>query len=318
MSRGKLTLLVALAGLTFGTENASAQLFGDLIREERDINRLNRDEMRLQNDLGNGNLFGVINDLGNINRDEMRIQRDETRLQYDLYGRPIYPGYPGYQNNYVQSGTQPGYVNQTQTQSLVPHPSYPGYYYYPSNPGQLYYYPGQQPAQTTATTATVTPTTYTAPATNATPTANSNPVASNPTPPARRVAVSVINPEDYGVDIKFSADGKSYTLPSGYTQNLDLTSTSVVTFDRGSQFGNARYTVSNGAYQFKYTEHGWDLYKKPASNPVPNASTASNPAPVNSAPPNANPVPTGTTDGLVPTRFTAPAPPAAPVPPPGN
>ncbi|HEU5115814.1 MAG TPA: hypothetical protein VFT74_03985 [Isosphaeraceae bacterium] len=316
MSRGHWTLLtIALAGVTVGTNSASAQLFGDLIREERDMQRLNRDEMRLQNDLNNGNLFGALGDLGRINYDEQRLQRDEARLQYDLSGRPVYSGYPGYQNNYGQ----PNYVNQTQTNpGLVPHPSYPGYYYYPSNPGQLYTLPGQQTAATTpsATTANLTTTTYTAPASNTTPTASASPSASNPTPPARRVSVSVINPDDYGVDLKFTADGKSYSLPSGYTQNLDLTSTSVIAFDRGSQFGNARYTVSNGSYEFKYTEHGWDLYKKPVSNPVPN--TASNPVP-SANPSPSNPVPTGTTDGLVPTRFSAPAPASAPapVPPPG-
>ena len=36
---------------------------------------------------------------------------------------------------------------------------------------------------------------------------------------------------------------------------------------------NIRYSLSDGAYEFRYTEKGWDLYKKQAKPPLPSTSS---------------------------------------------
>ena len=54
---------------------------------------------------------------------------------------PTYPTPPYYPPTYPPNTP----FIPPQQEQLVPAPNNPGYYYYPSNPGQLYYYPGQQP-----------------------------------------------------------------------------------------------------------------------------------------------------------------------------
>ena len=35
-----------------------------------------------------------------------------------------------------------------------------------------------------------------------------------------------------------------------------------IAFDRGENFGTARYTIYEGAYEFTPTEKGWELYRQ--------------------------------------------------------
>ena len=48
-------------------------------------------------------------------------------------------------------------------------------------------------------------------------------------------------------------------------------------------FGDGRYTLSDGSYEFKYTEKGWDLYKKSVKPPMP-SNTPTSSLPRNVAP----------------------------------
>jgi len=41
----------------------------------------------------------------------------------------------------------------------------------------------------------------------------------------------------------------------------------VIEFHRGGSFGNARYGMSEGLFWFKRTEHGWELYNGPYTEP---------------------------------------------------
>ena len=312
---GCLTMPLASASLA-----SAGDLFNDVFRVGQDQQRINNDEQRLLYDVSHhpGN---VTNDLNRLNYDEGRLQRDESRLQYDTSGQPYYPGGYTTGGGYVGGGYTPP-VYSSQSQALQPHPQYPGYYYYPSNPGQLYYYPGQTaPAASTPTaTASVAAPTITAPST--TMATNSRPV--------QKIAVKFVNPEEFGVAMNFAVDGIAQSVPSGFTQSLDATSTSVIEFNRGEGLGNARYTLSPGTYEFQYGDSGWQCFKKSSPGLIANIG---NSVPTNSTPRRQGAMPGGLTRNnspatsvdatdsqVVPTTFRN-APPApmparsAPIPP---
>ena len=50
-------------------------------------------------------------------------------------------------------------------------------------------------------------------------------------------------------------------MKPGYAQNLSTRDSWLVEFDRGGDFGTARYTVTAGTYKFVATDRGWDLVK---------------------------------------------------------
>ena len=63
----------------------------------------------------------------------------------------------------------------------------------------------------------------------------------------------------------------------------------MIEFGRGADFGEARYGLEPGVYSFAFTEHGWELYRKPLvvqsdaaapANPTPSNPTPANPTPL--------------------------------------
>jgi hypothetical protein len=84
-------------------------------------------------------------------------------------------------------------------------------------------------------------------------------VASNPLPTAE---ITLRNPNENGVTLKFSLSGVSYSLPPGYTQKIHQVC--VIKFDRGGSAGTARYTLSEGTYKFQAARGAWDLFKDKA------------------------------------------------------
>jgi hypothetical protein len=265
------SVLVVLAVLLSNSIPASGQnLYQDIQREFADENQLQRDVRRYQHDVATGHYLRAAVDRARIQNDETNIRYDQTAVQNDL----AYQGSMG-----------PGAY---QGQSLVPHPQYPGYFYYPSQPGQLYYPPATQalPPPVSASPTFVGPP---APASMAGPAippgpANlapvnvpasmvpqANPVTFNLAAPLKTIAVQISNPADSGVPINFAVDGKAYSVPSGYTQKLTGTASSVVEFDRGDLFGDGRYGLSEGSYEFRYSGKGWELYQKPVAPPSPSS-----------------------------------------------
>ncbi len=266
----------ALAAILLFSIAATApgqSLYQDIQREFADENQLQRDFRRYQHDITTGHYLRAAMDRARIQNDEANIRFDQARVQTDL----------------AYQGT-----------GLIAHPQYPGYYYYPSQPGQLYYYqtpqPGPAPAAApppASTLAPPTPATYVGPpGTGPVPptyvgspapgglasAATANPVTFNISPAFKTITVLISNPADTGVPINFAVDGTAYNVPSGYTQKLVGTTTSIVEFDRGDLFGDARYRLADGSYEFRYSDKGWELYKKPVNPPVPsNASTSALP-----------------------------------------
>ncbi len=68
------------------------------------------------------------------------------------------------------------------------------------------------------------------------------------------------NPESNGTAISYLLGGKQFTMESGYSQRLETSY--VIEFDRGGDFGTARYTIADGTFEFTLTDRGWDLRKK--------------------------------------------------------
>ena len=61
-------------------------------------------------------------------------------------------------------------------------------------------------------------------------------------------------------------NGQAYSLEAGQTKDLELTGNEVIEFDRGSGNDTARYSLSDGVYQFAATPQGWELYHSSAAS----------------------------------------------------
>ncbi len=239
--RWSIVLGALLASAGSSATVSGQDLYTDIQREFRDESRLQRDVSRYQYDLSTGHYARAAFDKARIANDEAVIRFDQAQVQNDfafqgIAARAAYP-----------------------QQALQPHPQYPGYFYYPSQPGQLYYDPtapsaagGAVPAAGLGTVLAVAGT-----------------YPGNVAPPVRSIQVQVANTGESGVAVNFAIDGVAYSVPGGFTQRVAATAASVVEFDRGEPFGGARYGLSDGPYEFRPTDRGWELYKKPVDGPAP-------------------------------------------------
>ncbi len=288
-------LLLCLSLCVLSAPVMGQNLYQDIQREFSDENQLQRDVRRYQHDVATGHYLSAAADRARILNDESNIRYDQSIVQNDLgYQASIRPGYQG--------------------ASLVPHPQYPGYFYYPTQPGQLYYYPQSSavpPQVPVSPTFVGPPSPSSAGIGPVGGPAVANPATYNVSPPLRTITVLISNPAETGVPINFAVDGTAYSVPSGYTQKVTATASSVVEFDRGDLFGDGRYGLSDGGYEFRYTDKGWELYKTQAKPPVPMTASASS-LPRNAPPRGVSPSTTGPApivDGPVPTREIVPPPP---------
>ncbi len=138
----------------------------------------------------------------------------------------------------------------------------PASYYAPPMPARPQYAPAAQPASLPAATPSAAP----APAASrvaAVPAATAVPAEAAPPAPAamaRNVEVLLTNGEQETV--AYSLNGTRYDMPADHGQKLTTRPSWVVEFDRGGEFGTARYTLKQGTYMFVASERGWDLVKK--------------------------------------------------------
>lgn len=137
-----------------------------------------------------------------------------------------------------------------------------------------------------------------APAPPAAPVANQLPVVrtvSNGLPYQGR-GVSLSNAE--GTAVNYTLDNvHKYSMDSGQSQKLASKGAWVITFNRGGGFGDASYTLTEGSYEFKVGDQGWDVQRKaealevatpppapptaPAANALPPAMRAASRAVMN-------------------------------------
>ena len=91
--------------------------------------------------------------------------------------------------------------------------------------------------------------------------------------------VTIRNPAEPGAELSYTIDSRhAYEIATGQTQQLTTKGSYLIEFDRGGDFGRARYTITEGLYDFTPTDHGWELYRQPdtaaaaervRSNPLP-------------------------------------------------
>ena len=205
----------------------------DFLFEKVDEWWLQHDEARLQNDINRGDARRVNRDLNRIQWDERRIWYDRRRIRRDLF-LPPGPWVPR---------PQPIPMDAT----LIPHPQYPGYGYYPSKPTQLYQIPQPVPVLN--------------PAPGGGSSSRSSPASTADTTTRAQVSVVIRNAEQTGVDVNYVVDDVAYKAVSGGLQRLVVGPSSTIHYDRGGTFGVQRYGLSGGVYEFRSSDTGWALVK---------------------------------------------------------
>jgi hypothetical protein len=65
--------------------------------------------------------------------------------------------------------------------------------------------------------------------------------------------------------VSFLVNGQEVTLSDGQSHTVYAAGTRVIEFDRGGDFGTARYDLSGGEYEFVVSNNGWDLVEKRAA-----------------------------------------------------
>jgi hypothetical protein len=99
-----------------------------------------------------------------------------------------------------------------------------------------------------------------------------NPLAAEEAQPAIRVVV--VNPEATGQTIAFVLDGQEHHLDPARLLDEYSVDAMLIAFDRGGGFGIARYSLTEGVYEFVRTERGWDLVRKTFTVTLDNTANA--------------------------------------------
>jgi len=81
------------------------------------------------------------------------------------------------------------------------------------------------------------------------------PVVVDPQP----AVITLMNPADTNAPVNYSLGNNQYSLAAG-DEMVHEEGAQVISFNRGGQFGEARYTLQPGTYRFVATNHGWDLH----------------------------------------------------------
>jgi hypothetical protein len=189
---------------------------------------------RLQNDINSGDAVRVNRDLNRIQRDEWRLWYDRRRIRRDMW-LPVGPWV------HVPPRIPLG-------ETLIAHPQYPGYGYYPSNPTQLYQLaqpgslPDPQPSEGVSAGS-----------------APGLPPGATTTP--AQFPVVIVNAGQPGTAIDYVIDGVAYKTETGQQQGLAVSPGSTILYNRGGNLGQQRYALSAGVYEFQSSDTGWALFK---------------------------------------------------------
>jgi hypothetical protein len=88
--------------------------------------------------------------------------------------------------------------------------------------------------------------------------------------------IKIINPMDAGAAVHYSLNDYDYVIEPGQSQTIVNDRPWTISFDRGGDFGPARYSMSPGTYTFAATDKGWQVYHdadvskvQPAAPPRP-------------------------------------------------
>jgi hypothetical protein len=97
--------------------------------------------------------------------------------------------------------------------------------------------------------------------------------------------------KETGGNVAYLIDGvEEATIEAGQEQTLTKKGKYEIRFSRGrssegKDFGQARYTITEGAYDFEVTENGWELLRKKDSAPTASVSPSPSGLKTNALPP---------------------------------
>lgn len=97
--------------------------------------------------------------------------------------------------------------------------------------------------------------------------------------------IKIVGPSTPDTALSYRLNDYEYTIHSGESQLLVYDRLWVVTFDRGGEFGTAKYRLKAGTYEFTPTDdHGWELYHDADMSKLAKTGTSAEP-PKNAPPP---------------------------------
>lgn len=205
---------------------------GDLVALKANQWFLKHDRDRLQADIDRGDAAAANRDLRRVRRDVVRVDIDRRWLRSDLFLPNMFAPLPD----------RPPRV--TPDQAIIPHPQYPGFGYFPSDPTHLYHLPQTASVAGTANSA-----------------AGAAVPAQGPTTAAAEVPIEIVNAGRTGQDLDFVVDGVAYKIEGGARRRLAVGPAPTIAFDRGGGLGEQRYSLSAGVYEFRPGGSGWAFFK---------------------------------------------------------
>jgi hypothetical protein len=84
----------------------------------------------------------------------------------------------------------------------------------------------------------------------------------------------LMNPETNGASVEYVIANRNYSMKPKFTQHLAPGRTWIIQFDRGENFGTAKYTLTAGTYLFGPSERGWDLHRRQFKVTIDNSNSA--------------------------------------------
>lgn len=195
----------------------------DYLNQLHDQHRLQRDRARLQADLDRGDAVAINRDMNRIQRDQRFLYWDRRDIQLDSLQR--------------RDPWLPRQAPIPMGATLIPHPQYPGFGYLPADPTQLYALPQ----------GSISP-------------------ASTPSAPVvapARVPVVIRNSGQPGAAVDYVVDGVTYRIDGGGAQELAVSPSSTIVYERGGASGARRYSLTAGVYEFRSERAEWALYRLP-------------------------------------------------------
>jgi hypothetical protein len=73
--------------------------------------------------------------------------------------------------------------------------------------------------------------------------------------------IKIVNPAKNKATLSYTLDGNEFTIPPGYSQEIQEDRAWVIEFSRGDDLEDARYGLQTGVYTFARTKNGWELYR---------------------------------------------------------
>lgn len=71
--------------------------------------------------------------------------------------------------------------------------------------------------------------------------------------------------------VSYNLNDQPFQMEPGYRQELPGGRAWTATFDRGGSFGQASYSLSDGTYEFRATDQGWELYRQDIAVTIDNS-----------------------------------------------